>query len=482
MPASQALVLAYPASLPRTSEIVIDVPVLLFALGVSMAPACSSGSRPSRGGRGDLVTVAQGGRRPRRQRPGRHRIRRALVMAEVALAMMLVTGAGLLLRTVYNLTRVDAGFDRSRLVTFSMTLPRAHANMPTDARRCINACSTHFAAHRACRRATAMSDLPLNRFVQGFSTRIENEPAATGQTSENRRLLPVRHVRLLRDDGHPDCRRPRLRPGRHASLDRVVVVNETLANRLWKGRNPIGQRLRPNLSASMGTSNNPWHTVIGVAKDVKEGGVDRQAGTELYMFTRAAGAAYRWHGTPMGGQRSAHDERGAADEPAARGAVADARGCRSGRGPGGPVVRLRDMDAVFAESIRRPRLLAQLLGAFAGLALLLAAVGTYGVLSYMVTERRREIGIRMALGAARSSVIALVMKQGLQAPLVGVVVGARRRLRREPADGDAALRRPADRSSTLAAVIATDHVGGRHRLLVAGLARVAAGSERGAQS
>src|SRR5260370_10136695 len=88
-----------------------------------------------------------------------------------------------------------------------------------------------------------------------------------------------------------------------------------------------------------------------------------------------------------------------------------------------PVVRLRNMYSVFAESIRRPRLLAQLLGAFAGLALLLAAVGTYGVLAFMVTERRREIGIRMALGAARSSVIALVMKQGLQATTIGVLVG-----------------------------------------------------------
>ena len=91
--------------------------------------------------------------------------------------------------------------------------------------------------------------------------------------------------------------------------------------------------------------------------------------------------------------------------------------------PAVPIVRLREMDAVFAESIRRPRLLAQLFGAFAGLALLLAAVGTYGVLSYMVAERRREIGVRIALGASRSSVIRLVMKQGLEAAVIGVVVG-----------------------------------------------------------
>ena len=146
-----------------------------------------------------------------------------------------------------------------------------------------------------------------------------------------------------------------------------------------------------------------------------------------------------------------------------------------------PIVRLRDMDSVFAESIRRPRLLAQLLGAFAGLALLLAAIGTYGVLTYMVAERRREIGIRMSLGADRSRVLAQIMKQGLVLTGIGVVAGPRRRARPQPADCVAALRRAADRRDDAGRGDGDDRARGRDRVRSASLARLAARPERRAQ-
>jgi putative ABC transport system permease protein len=173
----------------------------------------------------------------------------------------------------------------------------------------------------------------------------------------------------------------------------------------------------------MGTMINPWHTVIGVAKDVKEGGVHSETGAELYMFVDQPAPPI--DGTEIPWVANAPPTMNVALRTSlAPGALSQtlAAAVRNAD-PAVPVVRLRNMDEVFAESIRRPTLLAQLLGAFAGLALLLAAVGTYGVLSYMVTERRREIGVRMALGAARSSVIALVMKQGLHATVIGVIVG-----------------------------------------------------------
>jgi putative ABC transport system permease protein len=151
--------------------------------------------------------------------------------------------------------------------------------------------------------------------------------------------------------------------------------------------------------------------VIGVAKDVKQGGVDSEAGTEVYMFVDERADApptmnvvLRTHLPPP------------TLSPTIESIVREVD-------PTVPIVRLREMEAVFAESIRRPKLLAQLLGAFAVLALLMAAIGTSGVLSYMVAQRRREIGIRMALGAARSTVLTQVMRQGLQLAGLGIVAG-----------------------------------------------------------
>ena len=195
----------------------------------------------------------------------------------------------------------------------------------------------------------------------------------------------------------------------------VVIVNETLVNTFWKDRNPIGQTLKPGVAPFAQV---PDFTVIGVAKDVKQGGVDKKTGTELYTLidqtalmpaplTNAPGTIHIVLRTTL--------------PPATLRATLE--GLVREADPSVPIVRLRDMNGVFEVSITRPRLLAQLLGGFAGVALLLAAIGTYGVLSFMVAERRREIGIRMALGAGQGNVLGHVMKQGLTLTTVGVVVG-----------------------------------------------------------
>jgi predicted permease len=417
----RALVLTYPTSLPRTSELKIDLSVLLFALAVSIATGVLFGMAPAVQSRFvDVVDALKQGNRDGGT-AGRHRVRRALVTAEVALAVMLVIGAGLLVRTVYNLTRVDVGFDRSRMVTFSMTLPREGTEAGSRAPAFQRLLDT-LRQISGVQSASAMSDLPVTRLAQRHNTGASDYSNADGAP-----VAVVDYYQFVMSDYFTTMRIPIVAGRGFAASDtasegRVVVINETLANRLWKGRDPIGQRLRPNLSASIGTSANPWHTVIGVAKDVKEAGVDRDAGAELYLFIDQPGppidGTTQWVSIAPPTMHIVLRT----SLPASSLAQTLERAVRAVN-PAVPIVGLREMEVVFDESIGRPRLLAQLLGAFAGLALLLAVLGTYGVLSFMVAERRREIGIRVAIGATRGSIVALVTKQGLVIVSIGLALG-----------------------------------------------------------
>ena len=200
-----------------------------------------------------------------------------------------------------------------------------------------------------------------------------------------------------------------------ASKGRVTIINETLANTFWRGRNPIGQRLRPCCG-----DQNPWYTVVGVAADVRQGGVDRAAGTEVYFFAeQQLPSIPDTMNVVLRVSRTGEMNSALPTEEWSH----DVERVVRGIDPSVPVVRLRYMDDVFDESILLSTLIAQLFSTFAALALLLAVVGTYGVLSYMVAERRREIGVRLALGADRRRVLRDVMKQGLVPVGAGILVG-----------------------------------------------------------
>ena len=257
--------------------------------------------------------------------------------------------------------------------------------------------------------ATAMTGLPPNRPLNANDTDIEGYTAPPEGPLENVDYYQAVMSDYFETMGIPIVQGRSFERADAASSGRVAVVNETLVNTFLKGKNPIGQRLRPCCSNQI-----PWFTVIGVAKDVKQGGIDQKTGTEFYQFLEQTAQG-------PGGPETMNIVLRTTLRPAALTQTIEQAVREVDRSV--PVVRFQGMEDVFAESIRRPRLLAQLIGAFAGLALLLAAIGTYGVLSYMVAERRREIGIRLALGADHSRVIGQIMKQGLILTAVGVVAG-----------------------------------------------------------
>ena len=412
----QFLVRVYPASLPRIGEVAVDPQVMLVSLAIALACGVLSGLAPIMRTRSDVMSeVLKSGPRGF-SGTSRHRVRRALVMAETALAVLVTVGAGLLLQTVHNLMTVDAGFDRARLITFSITPPLENTNIRTllvgvasaDRTRTYQRVVEQLRALPGIQGASAMTALPLERSFLGNQTEVANHTA-----------IAIDYQRVM--SGFFDTMRIPIVQGRGfestdaTSSGWVTVINETLANTQWKGLNPIGQRFRP-----AGDRGNNWFTVVGVAKDVKQTGVDHQVGPEAYVFAEqfVTDSPPTW----VAFSPATMHVVVRSTLPLATVAPMITRVVRD-VDPTLPAARLREMEDVFAQSMQRPRLLAQLFAAFAVLAVLLAMIGTYGVLAYTVAERRREIGIRLALGATRARLLGQVMKYGLVPTAIGVAAG-----------------------------------------------------------
>ena len=408
-----ALLAAYgPADVPRLAEARVDGPVLAFALGLTalsglvfgLVPALRTATRPPH------EALKEGGRTGSRA-GSRDRLRNTLVVAEIALALVLLTGAGLLIRSSVALNGVDPGFDPRGVVAGRISLPETSYQTPDEVTRAFERIEERVTAVPGVASAALVSAAPLEG---GNSNGLVPEGRALEIGSSINSLMRVA------TPGYFQTMRIELVQGRGFSVqDRkgtplVMVINETLAREAFPGQDPIGKRIACCEQGPNGEPN--WKEVIGVARDTRARGLDQEPMPEFYLpMLQAPAAAWNWTDRTL-----SLAVRARTDEPALmtplRNAVAEVD-------PSLPLYNLGTMQGRVTSSLAQSRFSTMLLTAFGAIALILAAIGVYGVISYGVAQRTQEIGIRMALGARHGDVLAMVVRHGAALASLGLTVG-----------------------------------------------------------
>jgi putative ABC transport system permease protein len=392
-----------PVKLPFWMNFNLDLRVLAFTSGVSLLTALIFGTMPAVfGTRIDLNhTLKEGGRSA--NAPARHRTRGLLVIAEVALALMVLVGAGLMIQSFMNLRNVGPGFNEKNVLTFAVILPQAKYTERPQRGEFFRQLLERVRALPGVEAAGATATLPLSGDNWGRSLTVEGYPVlSVGQAPmiQHTVVTPgyfhTLGIPLLmgRDFTERDSK----------DAEKVTIVDERLAREYWPNENPIGKRVR----FGPPEDNEPWHTVVGVVGAVRHARLDMEIRKSVYLPHLQI---------PVSGMSLVVQ----AKNPASL--VGALRGQIREMDPDLPVVDLMMMEEVVSQSVWQNRLYAILFSAFAVIALLLAAVGIYGVMSYSVTQRTQEIGIRMALGAQLKDVLQLVVTGGLVLSLIGVAVG-----------------------------------------------------------
>jgi putative ABC transport system permease protein len=391
-----------PADVPRISDVAINGSVLGFALLLTAATGVAFGLVPAllatRRALRDSIAAGRKGTVASARRP----LRAAMVIAQLALSLALLTGAGLLARTFWKLTSVAPGFDASNVMTMEVVLPRAKYPEPAQRSAFFSQVLEILERNPQVIAVGGATNLPLSNTNMTFGFFREGMvPGSQAPFSANVRGVTSGYFRAL---GIPLIRGRALTADDREGSQPVVVINDAMRRKFWRDRDPIGETISITRGRTI-----VWRKIVGIVGDIRHSGLGLEPAPEIYM--------------PY-----AHDPfmflRIAVRSQAERESLAGAmRAAVWTVDPGQPVSRVRSMQEVVAASIAPERFNTIMIGTFALLALTLAAVGLYGVIAYSVTLRLHEFGVRLALGADRRHILALVLKQGLTLSVLGLAFG-----------------------------------------------------------
>jgi putative ABC transport system permease protein len=398
-----------PAGIPRLAEARTDLGVALFTFAVAFLIAVLFSAAPAfRIVRTDVTEHLKDGSQNATASGSRQRFRSALIVAEMALAVVLLVGAGLMLRSLERLNRIDLGFDPASVLTMRVSVPAAAYESSESSVQFYRQLLNRVRALPGVTHAAAVRSLPLASTIGDFGLVVEGYVPPPGTNAKGDWQIVT--------DGYLETLGERLVRGRsiRASDDEngmlVGLVNQQMAAKYWAGTDPIGRRFRIGSNP-----NRPWVTVVGIVHDVRHNGVTEVIKEKFYI------PHAQWHRS-VGPMRSMYlVVKGEGD---VQRLAAPVRRELRALDPNIPMASVRTMDEVVDASLSAPRFTSVLFSVFSGLAVLLAAVGTYGVLSYIVTQRTREIGIRMAMGASPAAVSRAVLGRGVLLAAIGIATGA----------------------------------------------------------
>jgi predicted permease len=400
--------------------VVLDARVLFFALGASVLTGIVFGILPALQLRvANLAALVKEGARRASSGIAGLASRRTLVVVEMALAVGLVVGSGLMLRSLDRLLRVDKGFVSEGLITFGVFLPQPDYPDSVAQQAFFDRLFERVRGMAEVQSVAAASGLPPVRDVNANDMEIEGFVPTDDGPAQNVDYWQFATVDYLQTMGTRvlEGRGFEARDGAESSP--VVLVNQRLVEVFYPDESPLGRRLRPGFGAPEGQEF-PWFTIVGVVEDVKQGGLAESTGTEVYWSFEQVGALLGLTPRTMSVVARARIEGGERGVERVANALQEAvweidRSL--------PVADLRTMDQVVSGSVARSRFVTLLLSVFGVLALILAAIGIYGVMSYAVTEQGREIAIRSALGAQRRTILGAVLRQGMWVAALGLAVG-----------------------------------------------------------